>query len=150
MKAFCLSVLLIISCACMYAQNPVSWNIVAKKKDAKTYELHFTASVSQPWHIYSQTTPEGGPVPTIFEFAKNPLVSFTGKMIETGNLREKFEEVFDLKVKYFDGNVSFVQIITLKSPTVKTNVSGTIRYMVCNDEQCLPPANHHFTVAINQ
>ena len=43
--------------------------------------------------------------------------------------------------------VSFVQTIKLKS-TVKTNLSGTIKYMVCNDKKCLPPKEYPFTVKV--
>lgn len=127
--------------------NPVTWNYTAKKIADKTYEVHLTASVKNPWHIYSQSTPEGGPIPTKIIFKKNPLVIPTGKAKEKGKLLQKHEEVFDVDVKYFDGNVDFVQVVKLKS-NVKTNVSGTIEFMACNDEQCLPPTTVPFTVTL--
>ncbi len=46
----------------------VSWSYTAKKIADKTYEVHLVATISQPWHIYRQTTPEGGPFPTEIVF----------------------------------------------------------------------------------
>ena len=50
-------------------------------------------------------------------------------------------------VKYYSETVTFAQSIKLKSP-VKTNLSGTIKYMVCNDKMCLPPKTISFNVPI--
>jgi thiol:disulfide interchange protein DsbD len=129
------------------AQNPVHWRFSAKKTADKTFEVHLTATVAQPWHIYSQTTPEGGPVPTKITLRKNPLVTLTGEAKEVGKLQTRHEEVFGVDVKYFDEGVDFVQVVKLKS-NVKTNLTGNIEYMVCNDQQCLPPATVSFNVPI--
>lgn len=129
-------------------QEPVKWNFSAKKIADKTYEVRLTATVQSPWHIYSQKTPDGGPLPTKIIYNKNPLVKVEGEAKEKGKIITKFEEVFEVNVKYFDGNVSFVQAIKLKS-NVKTIISGTIEFMACNDEQCLPPATVPFTISLN-
>ena len=97
-----------------------------KKKSGGIYEIKITASVSAPWHIYSQSTPEGGPIATEISFSKNPLVILKGAVSESGKLVTKHEEVFDVDVKYFDGSVSFVQTVQLKS-NVKTKIR--LRYL---------------------
>jgi hypothetical protein len=51
------------------------------------------------------------------------------------------------EVKYFDDAVDFVQVMKLKS-NVKANLRGNIKYMVCNDQQCLPRANVAFNVVL--
>ena len=51
------------------------------------------------WHIYSQTTPEGGPVPTTIEFTKNPLVNLQGTAKETGKMEQRHEELFRSRCK---------------------------------------------------
>lgn len=126
--------------------NPVSWKYEAKKISSTSYQLIITATVQQPWHIYSQTTGEG-PVPTKFEFKKNPLVTLTGNVAEKGNLQNVYDPNFKSQVKYFSNSVVFIQNIKLKTK-VKTNISGTVEYMICNDEQCLPPVKKTFTIAI--
>lgn len=129
------------------AQNPVNWQFSAKKTSDDTYELHITAYINKPWHIYSQFMAEGGPVPTKITFAKNPLVVSSGNIDEHGNLETKHEEVFDMDVKYFSDSVDFVQTVKLKQP-VKTAVSGTVHFMVCTNQQCLPVADKPFTIAL--
>jgi len=104
-----------------------------------------TGTIEAGWHTYSQTTPDGGPVRTSINFAANPLVELTGKPAEVGKLDQHFEKLFGVDVKQFSNKVDFVQKVKLKKP-VKTNVTGTIDFMVCNDHECLPPSNQSFSV----
>jgi hypothetical protein len=131
-----------------FSQIPVQWTYSSKKILDKTYEVHIKASVQSPWHIYSQTTPDGGPQPTKITFSKNPLLTVWGEAKEVGKLSRKHEEAFGVDVKYFDGDVDFVQVVKLKS-NAKTNVSGTIEFMVCNDEECLPPTTNKFSITLD-
>jgi Disulphide bond corrector protein DsbC len=129
-------------------QTPYKWTFTSKKTADRTYEIHFTMDLSQPWHTYSQFTPDGGPLPTKFTFGKNPLFALEGKVKENGKMVVKHEEVFGVDVKYFDGRVDFVQVVRLKADA-KTNFSGTVEFMICNDQQCLPPATEKFSLALN-
>lgn len=131
------------------AQNSevVKWTYVSKKIADKTYEVHLTPNVQSPWHIYSQTSPEGGAIPTKIVFNKNPLVTVDGKTKEVGKIISKYEDVFEVTVKYFEGKADFVQIVKLKA-NAKTNISGSIEYMACNDEQCTPPQKVNFNIAL--
>ncbi len=127
------------------AQDPVKWVFTAKKISDKKYELHITAKVEPSWHTYSQTTPEGGPLPTKITFIQNPLLHLEGKPKEEGDLHKIHDETFDVDVKYFDGTVDFVQTITVKA-AVKTTIRGSVEFMACNDHQCLPPKTIPFSV----
>lgn len=128
-------------------KDPVKWTYAATKKSDKVYELTYTATIEKPWHIYSQTTPKEGAVPTKFIYKKNPLVTVTGLPKESGSLVSKHEEVFNADVKYFADKVTFSQTVTLKS-AVKTNITGTIEYLVCNESQCLPPRKVTFDLKL--
>ena len=134
----------------VFSQNedPVSWNFASRKKAAGTYELVLTASIEHPWHIYSQYTPEGGPLPTKVEFQSNPLLKLQGKTIEEGHLESQHDKTFDLEVKYFSDQVAFVQTLTRKG-TVKTGARGSVEYMVCNDGKCLPPVKKTFDIKLD-
>jgi hypothetical protein len=127
---------------------PYSWTYSSKKISDNVYELHFHVDINSPWHTYSQFTPDGGPVATKFSFAKNPLYSLDGNVKENGKLIKKYETVFGVDVKYFSEKVDFVQVVTLKSKA-KTNFSGSVEFMVCNDQQCLPPSTQKFSIALN-
>jgi hypothetical protein len=128
-------------------KDPVQWNITATKKAGKTYELRFTATVENPWHIYSQTTPKGGPVPTKISYKTNPLVTLNGSAKEVGDLKQVHDQYFNVDVRYFNTKVDFVQTVTLKADA-KTSVSGTVEYMVCNDQECLPPKKVPFDLKL--
>src|SRR5258706_15750219 len=110
MKKFLLAFVLSSIVAVSFAQieNPVQWNFSAKKINATTYEIHLTAKVESDWHIYSQTTPEGGPIPTSISFNRNPLLSFDGATKESGKLEQHFEELFGVEVKQFSNKVDFI------------------------------------------
>lgn len=119
----------------------------AKKLTGTQFEIRITVSVEEPWHIYSMKTPDDGPFPTKVTFKKNPIVILNGSVKEEGDLIEKHEEVFDTQVKYYEGTVVFIQKITVKGKA-KTNITGTIEYMLCNEEQCMPPKKESFSVQL--
>jgi Disulphide bond corrector protein DsbC len=75
------------------------------------------------------------------------MVTLDGPVKELGNLVNKYEEVFELTLQYFEGKVDFVQTVRLKTK-VKTNLSGSLEYMACNNSQCLPPATVPFSVIL--
>lgn len=129
-------------------KDPVQWKFSSKKINATTYEVRLSAKVDDGWHLYSQTTPDGGPVPTAISFTKNPLVTPTGETKEVGKLEKHFEELFGVEVKQFNDKVDFVQIVTVK-PGVKTSVTGSIEFMTCNDHECLPPKKQAFSVTLD-
>jgi hypothetical protein len=128
-------------------QAPVKWNYSAKKISTTVYEVHLTANISGNWHLYSQTTPDGGPVPTSIKFSNNPLVMLQGSAKEVGKLQQKHEPLFGVDVKQFASKVDFVQTVKLKTP-VKTNIAGSIEFMVCDDTQCLPPSTQKFSIEL--
>ena len=125
---------------------PVKWAYQAVKTGEKQYNIIITANVDAPWHIYSQFVKKG-PVPTTVQFAKNPLVLLNGATKEVGKLEKKFDKNFDAVIGSFGGKVQFIQAVTLKV-TTKTKLTGTIEYMVCNEERCLPPIKQSFEVDI--
>ncbi len=127
--------------------DPVKWTFASAKKEDKIYNVVITATLPKPWHIYSQTTPQGGPIPTSFSFKTNPLVVLDGKVKEDGKLEIIHDENFGVDVKYYSDKVVFTQTIKLKSP-VKTNFMGTLEYMVCNDSKCLPPKKLPFNIQL--
>lgn len=145
---FTLCFAVITSLAIGQIENPVSWTYEAKKKTADTYEIVITADLQHPWHIYSQNTGKGGPVPTTISFKANPLITVTkGKAKEIGKLEKMFDKNFNTNVLSFSEKVQFVQTVKVKGG-IKTNLSGTVYYMVCNDSKCLPPVKKSFDLKL--
>jgi len=129
------------------SSKEVNWAYSAKKIADKVYEVHMTATIGGNYHLYAQDAGGDGPIPTSFTFTKNPLFVLDGKPKEAGKLVKKFESAWNHDVKYYESTVDFVQVVKLKS-NVKTNLAGKVEFMVCNDHECLPPADVDIKVAI--
>src|SRR5215204_2743623 len=149
MRKFILFFIFLLTAGSVFSQikNPVKWSFASKKISDNTFEVNLTATVHPSWHIYSQSTPEGGPVATTVSFTKNPLVTLDGTVKEIGKLEQKHEELFGVNVKQFSDKVVFVQTVKLKAKA-KTSVNGTIEFMTCNNRECLPPATQKFSVVL--
>lgn len=128
-------------------KSPVDWTATSKKIGDKTYEIRLVANIQKGWHIYSQNTPDGGPIPTNISFTKNPLVTVEGATKEIGKMEQRHEKLFGVDVKQFSDKVEFVQVVKLKA-NVKTSAEVAVEFMTCDDKTCLPPATKKFTVAI--
>jgi thiol:disulfide interchange protein DsbD len=142
-----LAVVLITTIASAQSAKQVKWTFTTKKVADKTYEIHMSASLNGNWHIYAQNVGVDGPIPTSFTFTKNPLLVIDGKPKEIGKIIRKKEEVWGGVVNYYEKNVNFVQVVKLKG-NIKTNISGKIEFMVCDDSQCLPPSEVEFNVNV--
>lgn len=127
-------------------EDPVKWSFSAKKINTTTYEVYISAKIEDGWHIYSQSTPDGGPTPTSISFVRNPLITLEGKVREVGKLEQHFEPLFGVEVKQFSDKVDFVQVVKVK-PGAKTSIKGSVTFMVCNDESCIPAKAEHFSIA---
>lgn len=148
MKKLILLSLLAISAIHIAAQpNPVHWAFSATPLEGGIYELHFTAKIDGNWNLYSQFIEEGGPVPTSFTYSDLENFTLEGKCKENGNKKEGFDSMFDMDVIKFGKKVDFVQVIKLKNqlPAIK----GSVEFMVCNDETCLPPRSVNFSIDLN-
>ena len=128
-------------------QNPASWSFTAKKISNNTYEVHLTATIGSGWHMYSQTTPEGGPLPTVITFSKNALLILSGTPKEVGKLEKHLEPLFGVEVKQYSNKLDIVQLVKVKGK-VKTSISGSVEFMLCNNKECLPPKSVEFSIAL--
>ncbi len=148
MNKFTLFACLLFFSVSAFAQTDiVEWKFESKKLDDHQYEVKLTANIRTPWHIYSITQPEGGPLPTKITFAKNPLATPEGAVKEVGKVETRYEEVFELDTKFFSNKVEFVQLVNIRG-NAKTNLNGTVEYMACTNEQCLPPREVPFSIAL--
>lgn len=117
--------------------DPVKWKTAIKKISETEYDLISTATIDPGWHLYSQDVPDGGPIPTYFEFEENSDYELVGKVKEEGGITEN-DPVFEMIITYFENKTSFTQRIELTGDT-GTTVKGEVEFMVCDDTNCLPP-----------
>jgi len=142
-----LAVICIALSAAAQIQDPVDWSYSVKKLSADTYTFTATANIEGDWHIYSQTTGKGGPVPTKINFKKNPLITVVGATKEAGKVKQVYDELFKTNVRYIGETATYTQTIKVRAG-VKTNISGSVEYMVCDDRQCLPPSKKTFDLKL--
>lgn len=116
--------------------EPVKWSFKTVLTEPNTAELQFTATIDEGWHLYSQHLPEGGPMPTEFAYEKKDGIELVGKTIEPKG-HEEFDNMFQMKVKFFAKTATFVQKVKLTSDKPVT-VSGMVNFQSCNDETCVP------------
>jgi len=129
------------------SNKQVNWTWSAKKIADRTYEVHMTATIGGDFHLYAQDAGGEGPIATSFTFSKSPFFILNGIVKENGKLVQKYEEAWKHNVRYYERTVDFVQVVKLKSD-VKTNLAGKVEFMVCNDHECLPPADVDIKVPI--
>lgn len=118
--------------------NPIKWQYAQKQLDDSTTELKFTAVLEDKWHLYSQFTPDGGPMPTEFSFNLPKTVKRIGKVVEP-KYEKKFEEVFGVDVYSFPQSKVVFTHKVVNTSTKEVEISGEINGMTCKDEVgCIP------------
>jgi len=122
-------------CSALNAQmhEPVKW----KYNINESGEIVFQATVERGWKLYDMNIPEGGPIPTSFTFDEVKGAELVGKVFTNTETKSQYEEVFKMNVPYFSENPTFIQKLKI-TDREKFLVSGSINFMSCNDESCVP------------
>ena len=149
MKLFLLPLLLsaVGTIASGQSAKHVQWSYTAKKIADQTYEVHLKATIDKGYHLYAQNADANAAAATKFTFTRNPLTSLEGSVKENGNAIRKFETALKQDIKYYEKEVDFVQVVKLKR-SAKTNLSGKIEFVVCNEKLCLPASEVELQVYI--
>ena len=115
--------------------NPVKWKTKVVQKSETEFELVMDATIENEWHMYSQFTPENGPLPTVFDY-KNAKGNFTlvGKTKESA-YKKVFNDIFEVDEYYFANTAQFKQVIKVTNAQLK-EVKVYVEYQVCK-EQCI-------------
>ena len=121
--------------------DPVHFTSQLKELANGEAEIIFTGKIDAGWHVYS-TNLVGGPIPATFNKRKMEGVETIGKLKARGNEQQKFDKLFDMEVRYFEGIATFVQKI--KFTKEKYLIDCYLEYGACNDEMCMPPSSVEF------
>ncbi|WP_269684929.1 protein-disulfide reductase DsbD family protein [Flavobacterium lacustre] len=112
--------------------DPVKWTTKIEKKSGNTYLLTFNGTIENEWHMYSQFTPDGGPLPMEVIF-KNQKGNFTlvGKAKES-KTRTAFNDIFGVNETFFEKKAQITQEITVTNLKI-TKIEVDLNYQVCKD-----------------
>ena len=115
--------------------DPVKWTTKIEKKSETNYILTFNGVIENEWHMYSQFTPDGGPLPmeVIFENQKGNY-KLIGKAKE-GKTTTAYNDVFEVNETFFVKNAQIQQEIALINPKIKT-IDVALNYQVCK-QSCI-------------
>ena len=130
-------------------RDAVSWSHSVEDKSPTEKVIVFSATIKGDWHLYGTELPSGGPTPTSLIVDKIAGAQLVGKLTASKKPIEKHDPNFDMTLRFYSGQVSFRQTLRITDPKAFA-FSGAIRYMVCNDEQCLPPTNWDFNIALKE
>ncbi|MBI4904624.1 MAG: thioredoxin family protein [Acidobacteria bacterium] len=98
-----------------------------------------TATIQEPWHLYSPTTPPGGPIITSMGVADNPAIAKV-EVLRPQPVR-KLDPNFGIDTETYDKQAVFYLRLTLAPGAAESpvEVTANVRYQACTDTQCLPP-----------
>lgn len=142
MKSFLFFVFGFFALAPCMAQiiNPVKWSAKVDKISDTEYNLVMNGIIDSGWHLYSQFTPENGPLPAEFKFENSKAnYELVGKTIESP-YKKQYNDVFEVDEYYFEKNVTFTQKVKVSNSKL-TSIKAMIDYQVCK-EVCI---NQDFT-----
>jgi thiol:disulfide interchange protein DsbD len=125
--------------------EPVKWTAKIEKKSGSNAILIFDGTIEKDWHMYSQFTPDGGPLPLEIVF-KNQKGNYNlvGKAKE-GKTKTAFNDVFGVNETFFEGKAHIEQEIIITNPNLKT-VDVDFDFQVCK-EVCIN-SNKKFSISI--
>ncbi len=126
--------------------DPVKWSFSSEKLNDNEFNLVITAKIEKGWHVYSQFIEDGGPIPTSFKFKPSAEYKLIGKVTESPKAVTAFDKNFDMQIAWHKDQAIFKQKVSLLVP--KISIAGTLEFMVCNDERCLPPAEVEFSIPV--
>lgn len=112
--------------------DPVKWTTKVEKKSDTNYLLTFNGIIESDWHMYSQFTPDGGPLPLELIF-KNQKGNFNlvGKAKES-KTTTAYNDVFEVNETFFVKSAKIKQEITLTNPKI-SKIEVALNYQVCKE-----------------
>jgi thiol:disulfide interchange protein len=129
--------------------KPVKWSFESKKISDTEFDLIATAKLDKGWFIYSQTLVGDGPIPTKFTFKPTPQYQLVGGIPKEVSDHKKagFDPIFDMNVTKYSESVQFVQRVKLTGAAAQ--IGGSVEFMSCDSEKCLPPSDEEFTFNVS-
>lgn len=135
----------VLGVAAQGPEKPIRWRVTAKMTSETEGVATLRPVCGEGWHIYGTEEVKGGPVPTTFSFEGSQGVEFIGGVKPSAAPVRKYQEMFGAELTYWEGAVSFTRRFKV-TDAAKAKIAGSVRYMGCDDTQCMPPQTHQFSV----
>lgn len=123
--------------------EPVHFETLLKTTDkGEEAEIVFNATIDDGWHLYSTDLGSDGPIAASFHVNKMEGAVTVGKLQPRGKVVEEYDEMFGMKLRFFEHKGTFVQKIKFTKRDYL--IDCHIEYGACNNENCLPPTQVAF------
>ncbi|MBV9760663.1 MAG: thioredoxin family protein [Acidobacteriaceae bacterium] len=124
-------------------EDPVQWTLTPAGGQSqmlpgdKVY-FELKAAIPPGWHLYSPTTPPGGPNITKITLEDNPAIA--SYSVYRPQPVRKLDPNFQIDTETYSNEAVFIiEAKTVKSAGGESHVEATARYQACTDVKCLPP-----------
>jgi thiol:disulfide interchange protein DsbD len=130
---------------CAAKEDPVQWTLTPAAGNASAAPenriyLELNAAIQPGWHLYSPTTPPGGPIVTTIRLAPNPAIA--SYQVYRPQPVRKLDPNFQLDTETYSGTARFlIEVVTAGSANGTAQIEAKVRYQSCNDVKCLPPVS---------
>ena len=144
MKKILLSLWALLLTLAVNAQmmNPVHFSSQLKTGKGTEAEIIFHATIDKGWHVYSTDIGDNGPIEASFNVVKMEGAELVGKLTLKGKVITQMDKMFNMELKYFENEATFVQKIRFTKP--EYDIDCYLEYGTCSDESCLPPSEAAF------
>ena len=139
MKRILSAVSMLIMAFMVHAQmvDPVKFTSTLKTNNTAEGEIVFSGTIDNGWHVYSTNLGNDGPIEATFHVNKLEGAELVGPLTPRGKEISEYDNMFGMKLRYFEKNVQFVQKVKFTKP--QYNIDAYLEYGACNDEMCMPP-----------
>jgi thiol:disulfide interchange protein len=125
--------------------EPVKFKAELKTDGTEIGEIVFSGTIDKGWHIYSTQLGTSGPTQASFNVGSLDGVELVGELKALGREIEKYDELFGMKVRYFENSVKFIQ--QLRFTKENYAIDSWLEYGACDKKNCLPPARVDFVLS---
>ncbi|CAN1495622.1 COG4232 Thiol,disulfide interchange protein [Flavobacteriaceae bacterium] len=112
--------------------DPVKWKSKTEKISETEFNLVLEGTIESGWHVYSQFTPDGGPIPLELKYAESAgNYELVGKTKES-KTRKEYNPVFEVDEIFFEKKVVLTQkvkIVNSKTRSIKLKID----YQACKE-----------------
>ena len=115
--------------------DPVKWKTSIEQKSDTEFLLKFEATIQKDWHFFSQFTPEGASLPSVFIYENTKgNYQLVGKTTES-KYKKVYSDIFEVDEYMFEDSAQFAQLVKVTNPALKS-IKVEVEYQACL-EQCI-------------
>jgi thiol:disulfide interchange protein len=112
--------------------DPVKWKSKTEKISDTEFNLILEGKIDAGWHLYSQFTPDGGPIPLEIQYIESAEnYELIGKTKESKTKKE-FNPVFEVDEIFFESKVVLTQRVKILNSKV-SSIKVVIDYQTCKE-----------------